>query len=152
ALVYIYSMNPPGRFIGCGALVEGGYVATCRHVWREAAKAEANRPPRVEVKYPRAREDGDAAQRAAQLAHACGGGTDPLPDLVLLRPDEIPAVGVTLLRLASHERFQVGPGYAIAGLLRDRRNTPRDVKIQGTIADHEDADGRREFTGDNANA
>jgi hypothetical protein len=44
ALVYIYSMNPARRFIGCGALVEGGYVATCRHVWRmatEAAKAEA---------------------------------------------------------------------------------------------------------------
>ncbi len=157
ALVYIYSMNPARRFIGCGALVEGGYVATCRHVWRMAtgaAKAEAGGPLRVEVEYPRAREDGDPKRRPAQLVDACEGGADPAPDLVLLLPDEIPAAGVTILRLASHERFQAGRGYAIAGLIRDKKkpNTPGDAKIPGTIANHEDADGRREFTGDNPNA
>jgi tetratricopeptide (TPR) repeat protein len=56
------------------------------------------------------------------------------------------------LRLASHERFQVGRGYAIAGLVRDKPNTPRVAKIRGTISDLEDPDGRREFTGDNSNA
>src|SRR6266849_3393650 len=155
ALVYIYSMNPPRRFIGCGALVEGGYVATCRHVWRMAtgaAKAEPGGSLRVEVEYPRAREDGGAVRRPARLVDSCEGATDPSPDLVLLLPDEIPVAGVTILRLASHERFQAGRGYAIAGVVRDTPNTPRDAKIPGTIADHEDADGRREFTGDNPNA
>jgi tetratricopeptide (TPR) repeat protein len=157
ALVYIYSANSARRFVGCGALVEGGYVATCRHVWRMATgvtKAEANGPQRVEVEYPRAREEGGAVRRPARLVDACEGATDPSPDLVLLLPDEIPVAGVTILRLASHERFQAGRGYAIAGLTRDEKkpNTPRDAKIPGTIADHEDADGRREFTGDNPNA
>jgi tetratricopeptide (TPR) repeat protein len=156
ALVYIYSMTPARRFIGCGALVEGGYVATCRHVWRMAtgaAKAEANGPLRVEVEYPRAREDGgDPVRRSAQFVDACEGGVDSPPDLVLLLPDEIPVAGVTTLRLASHERFQVGRGYAIAGLVRDKPNTPRVAKIRGTISDLEDPDGRREFTGDNSNA
>src|SRR5215467_6671060 len=149
ALVYIYSMNPARRFIGCGALVEAGYVATCRHVWRMATgaeKAEPNGPLRVEVEYPRAREEGGSVRRPAQLVDACESATDPPPDLVLLLPDEIPVAGVTILQLAS--RFETGRGYAIAGLIRDKL---RDVKIQGTIADHEDAEGRREFTGDNPN-
>ncbi len=29
ALVYLYSVQPTRRFVGCGVLVEGGYVATC---------------------------------------------------------------------------------------------------------------------------
>jgi tetratricopeptide (TPR) repeat protein len=155
ALVYIYSAKPAQRFVGCGALVEGGYVATCRHVWRMAtgaAKAQPNGPLQVEIEYPRARQDGAAVRRPAQLVDACECGSEPPPDLVLLQPDEIPAAGARILQLASHERFQAGRGYAIAGLVRDKPNTPRDVKIQGTIADHEGADGRREFTGDNSNA
>src|SRR3954471_24074248 len=32
ALIYIHALPPAKRFVGCGALVEGGYVATCRHV------------------------------------------------------------------------------------------------------------------------
>jgi hypothetical protein len=36
SLVYIHSTTPAPRFVGCGTLVEGGYVATCRHVWRMA--------------------------------------------------------------------------------------------------------------------
>jgi tetratricopeptide (TPR) repeat protein len=155
ALVYIHSVSPARRFVGCGALVEGGYIATCRHVWRmatSAATAEPNGPVTVEIEYPRTRQDGGTVRRPARLVDACEGGSGPPPDLVLLRPEEIPIAGATILRLASQERFQVGRGYAIAGLVRDKPNAPRDVKIQGTIADHEDADGRREFTGDNPNA
>jgi len=157
ALVYIYSAKPAQRFVGCGALVEGGYVATCRHVWRmatNAAKAEPNGPLRVEVEYPRARPDGAAVRRPAQLVDACECRTGPSPDLVLLLPDEIPAAGARILQLASQDKFQVGKGYAIAGLVRDEKNPniPRDVKISGTIADHEDTQGRREFTGSNPNA
>ena len=117
SLVYIYTATPARRFVGCGALVEGGYVTTCRHVWRMAtgaAKAEPNGPLRVEVEYPRSRQDDGTVRRLAQLVDACEGGTGPSPDLVLLLPDEILAAGVTMLRLASHERFQVGRSYAIA--------------------------------------
>jgi len=46
-LVYIYGIKPTKRFVGCGALIEGGLIATCRHVWREATKA-APEPPVVE--------------------------------------------------------------------------------------------------------
>jgi hypothetical protein len=152
SLVYIYSLRPTRRFIGCGALVEGGYVATCRHVWQAATKAEAGGPLTVAIEYPRARENGAAIRRTAQLADACEAAVDPPPDLVLLRPDDIPAAGVRILQLASHERFQSGRGYAIAGLVRDNTNMPRDTKIIGTVADHEDSAGRREFTGDNVNA
>ena len=79
-----------------------------------AAKAEPNGPLRVEVEYPRSRQDDGTVRRLAQLVDACEGGTGPSPDLVLLLPDEILAAGVTMLRLASHERFQVGRSYAIA--------------------------------------
>jgi hypothetical protein len=150
SLVYIYSLSPTRRFIGCGTLVEGGYVATCRHVW-DAAKAEAGRPPAAEIEFPRARENGAPVRRAAQLADPCQGMVDPPPDLVLLRPDDIPITGTTMLKVASQERFQAGKGYAIAGLLRGNANAPRDMKIAGSIADHADSTGRREFTGTNPN-
>ncbi len=157
ALIYIYSAAPERRFVGCGALVEGGYVATCRHVWRMATgtqKAEPNEPLRVEVEYPWSREDGHAVRRPAELVDACEGRPGLSPDLVLLLPDEIPIAGVTILQLAAHERFQVGQGYAIAGLIRDKQkqNAPRDAKIRGSIADHESADGRRQFTNSNQSA
>jgi tetratricopeptide (TPR) repeat protein len=157
-LVYIHSVKPARRFVGCGALVEGGYVATCRHVWRmatdAAAKAEPNEPLTVEVEYPRSRQDGGGTvRRTARLVDACDAAANPTPDLVLLLPDEIPSAGVMKLQLATHERFQVGDGYAIAAIARDEKSpdTPRDVKIPGAIADHEDTSGRREFTGSNPN-
>jgi hypothetical protein len=126
-LVYIHSVKPARRFVGCGALVEGGYVATCRHVWRmatdAAAKAEPNQPPSVEVEYPRSQRDGGGTVRsAARLVDACDSVANPAPDLVLLLPEEIPNAGTTILQLASHERFQVGEGYAIAAIVRDDKN------------------------------
>jgi hypothetical protein len=41
ALVHIHSLADPENFIGCGAIVEGGYIATCRHVWRKAGGRRA---------------------------------------------------------------------------------------------------------------
>jgi tetratricopeptide (TPR) repeat protein len=158
SLVYIHSVKPARRFVGCGVLIEGGYVATCRHVWDMATDAAANvepgQPLRVEVEYPRSKQDGGTVRRPAQLVDACKTGANPALDLVLLLPEEIPNAGVTTLQLASHERFQVGEGYAIAGLVREEKkpNTPRDAKIKGTIADHENTDGLREFTGSNPSA
>jgi hypothetical protein len=137
SLVYIHSVKPARRFVGCGVLIEGGYVATCRHVWDMATDAAANvepgQPLRVEVEYPRSKQDGGTVRRPAQLVDACKTGANPALDLVLLLPEEIPNAGVTTLQLASHERFQVGEGYAIAGLVREEKkpNTPRDAKIKG---------------------
>jgi hypothetical protein len=150
-LVYIYSAGSAGVFRGCGALVEGGYVATCRHVWlfaTGAAKADPNEPACVEVEYPWSRkDDGATVRHPARLVEGCKAGANPPPDLVLLRPDEIPNAGVTLLRPASHDRFQFGNGYAIADLVRS--NKLRITTIPGAIAALLDTDGRREFTGSN---
>jgi tetratricopeptide (TPR) repeat protein len=135
-------------------LVEGGYIATCRHVWRiateAAAKIESNIPLQVEVEYPRSRQDDGTERRRAGLVDACNVSGGLPPDLVLLLPDTIPTSGVRVLPLASHERFEVGDGYAITARVEDNPNSPRDVKIKGSIADHQDTNGRREFTGSNA--
>ncbi len=39
SLVHVCHAADPGQFVGCGAIVEGGYIATCRHVWRDAGGA-----------------------------------------------------------------------------------------------------------------
>ena len=36
ALVYILKADGSNAFVACGTLVNGPYIATCRHVWREA--------------------------------------------------------------------------------------------------------------------
>src|ERR1700732_3896296 len=54
-LVYIYSISPARNFKGCGTLLDGGYVATCRHVWRIAApdgQPSSNELPEVEIEFP----------------------------------------------------------------------------------------------------
>src|SRR5689334_19866466 len=121
-LVYIRSAGPTRSFKGCGTLVEGGYVATCRHVWRMATEAAAKSQPdgqlEVEIEYPYSREGGSKVRRPAWLADECGG-EDPAPDLVLLLPKDMPS-GVMTLQLATTERFEAGEGYAQAGLRRDK--------------------------------
>ncbi|HMF06281.1 MAG TPA: hypothetical protein VKE72_04630 [Methylocella sp.] len=90
ALVYIYSAG--SDFIGCGALVEGGYIATCRHVWRDAIadSAESSESPQVVIEFPFAQES-ETGHRA-QLEDACDEPGARAPDLVLLKPDRITAV------------------------------------------------------------
>jgi hypothetical protein len=79
-LVYIYSVSPARAFKGCGALIEGGYVATCRHVWRIAAPAgqPPEVEPEVEIEFPFGTKEkvggGDkyvAPARRARLADPC---------------------------------------------------------------------------------
>jgi len=110
-LVYVHSTKLTKRFVGCGAIVEGGYVATCRHVWRMAtelaAKADPNEPPAVEIEYPRSWQDRATIRHKATLIDECEGADGPAPDLVLLMPEGIPS-GVMALQLAAHERFEVG--------------------------------------------
>jgi hypothetical protein len=83
ALVYIYSVSPAREFVGCGALVEGGYIATCRHVWRDAT-AETGKPSEVEIEFPFGKKEtaGVAPARRARLADSCGEAEDSAPDLV----------------------------------------------------------------------
>ena len=95
SLVYIHATKPTRRFVGCGALVEGGYVATCRHVWKmateAAAKSEPSEPLRVEVEYPHALRNGVPTRYPAQIADACeNDASSPHLDLVLLQPDDVP--------------------------------------------------------------
>jgi len=63
ALAYIYSIAPRQRFVGCGAVIEGEWVATCRHVLRMALAegGEGADPLAVlEIRFPHAK-DGESA-------------------------------------------------------------------------------------------
>src|SRR5205085_1015988 len=140
SLVYIHSTMPARRFVGCGTLVEGGYVATCRHVWRMATEAAAKKQPdtalTVEIEYPRTYQDEATVKSPASLAHNCQETGGPSPDLVLLQPVTMPSDLMTL-QLATDARFESGPGYALIGLAgRDPNNpnVPEDVRIDGKIA------------------
>jgi tetratricopeptide (TPR) repeat protein len=154
-LVYVHSTKPTRRFVGCGALIEGGYVATCRHVWRMATKAAAkthpNQPLEVEIEFPGSWQGGTTVRHVASLIDSCEPAGGRAPDLVLLLPTEIPG-NVIALQLATENRFEIGEGYARAGLQGRDQNKPqevRDVEIRGEIADYIGFDGRRQFTGDN---
>jgi tetratricopeptide (TPR) repeat protein len=150
-LVYIYSTKPTRRFVGCGAVVESGSVATCRHVWHLATTA-AEQPYEVEIEFPGLRQDGVTIKRNASLASSCVRSEgDPAPDLVLLLPQAIPD-GAMTLQLAVEMRLETGKGYARTGLKGLNRSKPeqvQDVQIRGEIADASGFDGRRQFTGDN---
>jgi tetratricopeptide (TPR) repeat protein len=155
SLVYIHATKPTRRFVGCGALVEGGYVATCRHVWKmatdAAAKSEPSEPLRVEVEYPRVLKDATPLRHPAHLADACES-VAPFPDLVLLQPDEIPISGAMVLQIAIREVNEIGEGFAIAGVTGRDPNNPgaiRDLRVSGTIDDHINARELRQFTGNN---
>ena len=123
-LVYIHRTQPTKRFVGCGALIEGGLIATCRHVWEEASRVPAGTVPEepieVEIEYPRARDGGVAFTSPAALADACDEPSivDPIPDLVLLQPARVPG-GAFPLHLAMDEKYETGPGYVHARVKED---------------------------------
>jgi tetratricopeptide (TPR) repeat protein len=147
ALVYIRRTKPAKAFVGCGVAVEGGYIATCRHVWRDATTGGETV---VEVEYPHCWQAGAMVTSAATQAYECAPDPDrPPPDLVLLQPDRIPA-GVTPVRPATQEKSEVGEGYAIAGL-PGLDLVVQEVRVRGCVADTLRGDGRRQFTGGNAN-
>ena len=153
ALVYIYSVGPTKRFVGCGCVIEGELVATCRHVWEMAVKgASPDAPAEVEIVYPHApKKDGPQSRSRAKLVDDCTRPGASEPDLVLVEPDSIPD---TIMRLlpARHERFETGPAFARIGLIgRDRRNPDIviDRNIKGLIDPGPLSNGQRQFTGDN---
>jgi hypothetical protein len=146
SLVYIHSLRPTKKFVGCGALIEGGYIATCRHVWRDAA--DANGVSEVEIEYPCSYEAGNTIRSSARLADPCEETGRPSPDLVLLQPAAIPS-GVMALQLAAHDRFETGAGFAYARLARvdpDDRVMLQDIIADGSISPNLTSKGRQ-FTG-----
>ena len=160
SLVYIHATKPTRRFVGCGALVEGGYVATCRHVWKmateAAAKSEPSEPLRVEVEYPHALRNGVPTRYPAQIADACeNDASSPHLDLVLLQPDDVPFGNTMVLQIAVKEGLEVGNGFAIAGVTGRNPNNPgavRDLRVSGIIHDHIHMGGLRQFTGNNSSS
>jgi tetratricopeptide (TPR) repeat protein len=143
SLVHIYHIDAPGEFIGCGAMVEGGYIATCRHVWRDAG---GDTREAVTVAFPRSLDDnGDPVRATAVLVDACDKDQDGRPpDLVLLRVEDTFPRGMEL-QIARHERFEYGPGFALA-VLPSRGLS--DELIDGVIVQHVNNRGLRRFTGD----
>ena len=140
-LVYIYSISPARAFKGCGALIEGGYAATCRHVWRDAIarpNGETGALAEVEIEFPFVRDKGSSTSRAT-VADACEEPEGRAPDLVLLRPDTIPSPVMTL-QLATKERFETGAGRAHTYLTSRRRYSTVDGRIDAEAG----PDGRDE--------
>lgn len=91
ALLYILAAVPPNGFVGCGAVIEGGLIATCRHVLVKAADCAAPR-----VAFPGAHAD--LRHHALTLAASCEDEAE-VPDLVLLRAAAFPP-GTPVLQLA----------------------------------------------------
>ena len=156
ALVYIYATAPRQRFVGCGAVIVGEWVATCRHVL-ESALAEAGEAAdavtAIEIEFPHT-EDANGAplrSRATRVDLCARGGGKP-PDLVLIAPESIPHT-LARLRPATEDRFEAGKeGHAHVGLIgRDKGNPAAvfDRDVSGRIGSGKDARGLRQFTGDN---
>jgi tetratricopeptide (TPR) repeat protein len=154
-LVYIYSVSPARNFVGCGALIEGGYIATCRHVWRDAIDPEnevTGEPPEVEIVFPfgakeKASDGGKltAPSRRARLADACGESEDSAPDLVLLQLIAPLSVPDGVLKLHPAVGLEVGPGRAHTYLISRNRYSAVDGTIDQVI---DPEAGLRQFRGD----
>jgi hypothetical protein len=141
ALVHILSATPPHAFIGCGVVIEGGLIATCRHVWRDALKGAAEGAQPM-AEFPRV--DGDARRQALRLAAACDHQAPP-PDLVLLEPAALPS-GTPALLLATTRPSEVGNAACRARLSRGTGHWA-EITVPGTLDAALDPEGRRQFTG-----
>jgi hypothetical protein len=54
SLFHLHTGCPQSAYVGCGVVIEGGYLATCRHVWEAAIAAWGEEPVAV---FPRVLED-----------------------------------------------------------------------------------------------
>ncbi len=148
-LVYIHSALESSGFAGCGALVEGPFVVTCRHVWDQALQAADGGP--VLVCFPPPQGNGDPVFSEAILADSCTAGARP-PDLVILEA-EVPVASAALSVARGGGTAETGPAAALAGLAgRDPydRYAVRDLTIAGTIRPYLNSAGLRQFTGTEA--
>ena len=134
SLVYICADAAGKKHIGCGVTIEGGLIATCRHVWAKAGDSPFVRFPRV--------NSAEALQRLT-LIDDCEDEGDP-PDCVLLRPALMPN-GVLPVSLALKDRLETGEAECCAYLQRNKNW--REVLVRGTIYEAKGTDGRRQFSG-----
>ncbi|MGO9418972.1 tetratricopeptide repeat protein, partial [Roseiarcus sp.] len=154
ALAYIYSTAPRQRFVGCGAVIEGEWVATCRHVLRMAlaeAGETADALKVIEIEFPHGQDENGAPLRSrATWIDDCTRLGGKAPDLVLIEPESIPDT-IARLHPAMRELSEVGDGHAHVGLIgRDKANPSGlvDRDVSGEIRSGKDARGLRQFTGD----
>ena len=138
ALVYIRANNETRAFVGCGAFVEGPFIVTCRHVWRDAGGDDLGG---VVVEFPRPDGEGVVQTRQATIFDDCGGPEGRL-DIVILNIDDAPA-GAFPLHPAPHERYETGAG-TIHAFIPSRGE---DVFVNGVFADATNARGMRQVTG-----
>jgi len=140
SLVYIHSAPEPSGFEGCGVIIEGPFIVTCRHVWDEALAA--SKGGGVYIHFPPLRGQGGSIYQPAALIDACRSSA-PEPDLVILAA-EVPAAN-SPLPLARNSSTECGPGFAWVGL--PKNGAVRQVKIPGDIAEQIADTGLRQFTG-----
>jgi tetratricopeptide (TPR) repeat protein len=134
SLVYICADAAGKEHIGCGVTIEGGLIATCRHVWRDAGPAPYVHFPRI---------NSDEALQPLTLVDDCQDEGAP-PDCVLLRPSRMPN-GIPQVHLAIKDNLETGEAQCYANLQRE--STWQEVLVRGTISETKRRDGRRQFSG-----
>jgi tetratricopeptide (TPR) repeat protein len=134
SLVYICADAAGKKHIGCGVTIEGGLIATCRHVWRDAG-------PAPYVHFPRS-NSAEALQPLALTDDCLDEGAPP--DCVLLRPALIPN-GIPQVHLAIKDNLETGEAQCYANLQRE--STWQEVLVRGIISETKRRDGRRQFSG-----
>jgi predicted negative regulator of RcsB-dependent stress response len=146
ALVLIHASADGNDHIGCGALIEGGYIVTCRHVWEEATALAA---VPVAVFLHCRDESGAPLRHDLTLVSDCRLGPPPHPDIVLLKPLLCPA-NAFRLQPATSDGYQTGEAEAQAMVHRpkdDGSDPWEEVTVEGTLRDRPRSDGRRQFSG-----
>ncbi len=143
-LVYIHSEQASSGFAGCGALVEGPFVVTCRHVWDQALQAAGGGP--VLVCFPPPQGSGEPVFSEATLADGCDAGARP-PDLVILEA-AVPPASAALSVARGGGVAETGPAAALAVLYgRAPDMQILELTIAGTIMSRIAPSGLRQFTG-----
>ena len=147
SLVYIYATHPRRTFVGCGAFVEGGYVATCRHVWTMATAKDGGTGKQVEIVFPHHR-DPAASAIVGSLLSDCDLGWGPAPDLLLLSLSAVPP-DIVALQAAADKGRETGEAQALAGLVDPGRpGGPFQVEIMGKLADEAQSQARASVRAD----
>ena len=134
SLVYICADAAGKKHIGCGVTIEGGLIATCRHVWRDAGPAPYVHFPRI---------NSAEALQPLSLADDCQDEGTP-PDCVLLQPAELPS-GIPQVPLALKDSLETGEAQCYANLQRE--SSWQEVLVRGIISETKRRDGRRQFSG-----
>ena len=128
-LVYI-SRNE--THLGCGVLVEGALILTCRHV--VAQEGNSIVPDQTfTISFPHCATPTDKPfETTATIIDACHGG-QPNVDLVVLQPHRKPKL--MRLQLAIDEDYEAGEAYVATALILEENEFPeRTTEMSGKIS------------------